>query len=253
MALRLAMAWSGGNTEHSIHGVQHTPGTAYTEYSIHRVRYTPSTAYTEYSMHWVLHTARTCIIRRSTVFPLPASLSYLGIPCCTQCSTFPPLWVNQWIESQLQSRLPAELLPRCTLPISFNHGLQVHSKLARLQTPSVSLKSHDYCLQVHTITASKCLSKLARSQPPSVSPNSLDYGLQVRTIMASKCIYKLAQSQPPYVGPNSLDHSIGVHLYVHWITVWLNGGGSPSSTLRCTSHGIRSDNWWETAVLAWGA
>jgi len=150
-----------------------------TEYIIHRVQHTPSTAYIEYRIHWVLHTPRTCIIPRLTVFPLPASLSSLGIPCCIQFSTFQQLRVEEWIESQLQSRLPPELPPPdwpppSTPPISLDHGLQVHSKLAWSQPPSVSLNSHDYGLQVRTITAPKCISKLAQSQPPSVSLTSQD-------------------------------------------------------------------------------
>jgi len=66
--------------------------------------------------------------------------------------------------------------------------------------------------------ASRCISKLARSQPPSVSPNSHDYGVQVCTVTASKCISKLAQSRPPSVSPNSLAHGLRVHLQTRSIT-----------------------------------
>jgi len=198
-----------------------------TKYSIHQVQHTPSTAYSEYCIHCILHTPRTCIIPKSTVLPLPASLSSLGIPCCTQFSTFRQSQVNQWIESQLQSRLPPELPapdwpPPSSPSISLDHGFQVHSKLAP-------------------------------SQPPSVSLNLHDYGIQGRTITASKCIVKLARSQPPSVCPNSLDHRLGVHLSVHSIMVWWNDGDNPSSTLRRTSHGIRWEILWEWAVLARGA
>jgi len=73
----------------SQHRVQHTLSTAYTEYSIHRVQHTPSTAYTEYSLRRVLHHPMIdCLC-------LPASLSALSGPWCTQFSTFPELWVNQ--------------------------------------------------------------------------------------------------------------------------------------------------------------
>jgi len=139
--------------------------------SSHRLQHTVSTAYTRY-----------CIIPRSTVFPLPASL--LADHVCTQFSKFPQLRVNPWIESQLLSRLPPELPPPDWPPpdwpppsgpsISLNHGLQVH-------------------LQTHSITASKCIYKLARLQPPSASPNSLDQSHQVHlqtcSITPSKYIY----------------------------------------------------------------
>jgi len=172
-----------------------------------------------------------CTLHHRTIdcLPLPGSPWSLGRPCCTQFSTFPQLRVNHWIESQLPLHLPPKLPPRdwpppSTLPISLDHGLQVHldtrsiraskciSKLARLRTPSVSLNSHYHDLQDRTITASKCISKLACLQPSSASQNSLDYGLQVRMITASKCIFKLAWLRPPSVSPNSLDHGLEVHL-----------------------------------------
>jgi len=37
----LSMPWSWGNTESSVHWVQHTPSTADTEYSIHRAQHIP--------------------------------------------------------------------------------------------------------------------------------------------------------------------------------------------------------------------
>ena len=145
---------------------------------------------------------------------LPASFSSLG-GCCTQLSTFPQLQVNQWIESQLASRLPPNRLPPSTRPISLDHGLQMY-------------------LQTRSITASKCISKLTRSRPPSVSPDSLDYGLQVhlwvhylgvqvqlqtRSITASKCITELTRPRPPSASPNSLDPGLKVHLWVQSISV----------------------------------
>jgi len=110
------------------------------------------------------------------------------------------------------------------------------SKLARSRSPSVSLKSHDDGLQVHTIndskcissnsldnglqvhlparsiTSSKCISKLVRLWPPSASLYSLNYGLQVHlqtgAIMASKCILKVAWLAPPSLH----DHGLQVHV-----------------------------------------
>jgi len=75
-----------------------------------------------------------------------------------------------------------------------NHGLQVHiSKLARLRPPSVSPNSVDYGMH-------KCISKLTWSRSRSASLSSLDQGLQVylqiHSITASKCISKVARSWP---------------------------------------------------------
>jgi len=138
--------------------------------SLHWIQYTPSTAYTEYCMDHVLHHPMIDCL------PLPAILSSLGRPCCTQFSTFPQFRVNQWKESQLTSHFPPELPPPdwpppSTPPISLDHGLQVH-------------------LQTRLIIASKWISRLAQSQPPSESANSLEYGLHVRTITASESIPK---------------------------------------------------------------
>ena len=157
------------------HRVQHTPSTVYTEYSIHRVQHTLSTAYTEYCIHRVRHHPK--------IDCLPASLSSRGRPCCTPLSTFPQLRVNQWIESQLLSRLPPKLPPPdwpppSTPPISLDHGLQVR-------------------LQPCSITASKCISKLTQLRPPSLHDYGLQVHLQTRMITTSKCVLKLAQSQPP--------------------------------------------------------
>jgi len=104
-----------------------------TEYSTHRVQHSLSTAYTAYRHH-----------PKIDCLPLPASLSSLGRPCCTQFPTFPQLRVKQWIESHLLSHLPPELQPAVwpppsTPPISLDRGLQVH-------------------LQTQSITASKCIS-----------------------------------------------------------------------------------------------
>jgi len=46
----------------------------------------PSTAYTEYCIHRVLHHPKIDCL------PLPASLSSLSRPCCTQFSTFPHIY-----------------------------------------------------------------------------------------------------------------------------------------------------------------
>ena len=92
------------------------------------------------------------------------------------------------------------------------------SKLARSLPPSVSINSQDYGLQTCSITAFK----LAPSSHPSVSANSLDHNLgehlQVHSVTASKCISKLARSQPPSVSLNSHQHGHQVHLQTRSIT-----------------------------------
>jgi len=137
--------------------------------SWHQVQHTPSTAYTEYCIHRVLHHPNIDCL------PLPASLSSLGRPCCTQFSTFPQLRVNQWIESQLPSCLPPALQPPdwpppSTAPNSLDHGLKVH-------------------LHTRSITASQYISEFTQYRSPIASPTSLDHGLkvnlQLRSITAS--------------------------------------------------------------------
>jgi len=174
------------------HDEELTLSTAYNQYSIRRVQHTLHTAYTEYCMHHVLHH------HKIDCLPLPASLSSLGRPCCTQFSTFPQLQVNQCIESQLPSRLPPKLPPPdwpppCTPPISRDRGLQVH-------------------LQTHSIMASNCISTLARFQPLS----GHDHGLEVH-------ISNLTGSRPPAViwySPDVHEQSISLNgEYDAWIIV----------------------------------
>jgi len=153
------------------------------------------------------------------------------------------------VESQLLSRLPPELLPPNrpplnTRPILLDHGLQVHlhtpsitaskciSKLARLRPP----RPHYHGLPVHlqrcSITVSKCISKLARLWPQSVSPNLLSYGLLTHSITASKCISKFARLCTRSASVYPVDHAVLKRLS--------SNADSPSSTPRCTLHGIRS-------------
>jgi hypothetical protein len=153
------------------------PLTTFTKYCKHQVQHTPCTALTVYCIHCELHhPIMDCL-------PLPAGLSSLGKPCCTQFSTFPKLQVHQCIESQLPSCLPPELPPShlpppITGPISLAHGLQVH-------------------LQSYSIMAPRWVSKLSRSKAPIISPNSIDYGLNVQMIMTLTCI-----------SPISVDHGL---------------------------------------------
>jgi len=153
--------------------------------SSHRVQHTLSAAFTEYCIHCVRHH------HKMDCLPLPASLSSLARPCCTQFSTLPQLQVNQWIESELPSHLPPKRPPPDWPPpsspsISLNHGLQVH-------------------LQTGSITASMCISKLAWLRRP---PSSHDYGLQVHPQTSSNTASKLAGSRPRNASLSSLDHGV---------------------------------------------
>jgi len=144
---------------------------------------------TEYSIHQVLHYPMIDFL------PLPASLSSLGSPCCTQLATFPRSGV--WSMNRVSA-------PVCDF-LSIYH----------LQTDHLQAVLHS-----EFIMAFKCISKLARSWPPSESPNLLDYSLQVRTIhgvqtysiTASKCITEFTQSRPPSASPNLFDHGLQVRI-----------------------------------------
>ena len=153
--------------------------------------------------------------------------------------------------------------------------------MASMTSPRSSPNSLDHGdgvhIEVHLITASKCLSKLPRSQPQSASLSSLDHilqeYLQTHSIMDSKfarswpfevhrhtylittsmfaqswppmSIPKLAQSQSPSASLSPLalglqvhlqtllNHSLGVHLWVHSITIirhTSNSSQAPTST-----------------------
>jgi hypothetical protein len=159
---------------------------------------------------------RTLHHPKSDCLPLPASLSSLGGPDCTQLSTFPRLRGNQGMESPLPLHLPPDLPlpdrpPPSTHPISINHGLQVHLQTRLITASKCISELHDRGLQMHLQTrsivaskcisefnltsASKCISKLARLRPPSVSQSSLNHGLPVHlqtpSRTASKCISEL--------------------------------------------------------------
>jgi len=187
--------------------------------SEHRVQHSPSAAYIEYCIHCILHRPNMDCL------PLPASLSSLGRTCCTQVCTFPQLWVNKSVESQLPSHLTPELPtpvwpPPSPPPILQDCGLQVHlqtrsmpaskctSKLTLSQPPRVFPNLHNYGLQVGMITTSKCISILAQSPPQRVSPNSHNYGLEVRIIKASKYLSKFPQPRRQSVSLSSLDYGM---------------------------------------------
>jgi len=151
--------------------------------SLHSVWHTLSTPYNEYYTH--------CVMHHPNIDCLQACLSSLGRTCCTKFSTFPQLWVIQWIESQLRSLLP------------LNYQLQMD----RLQ---VLLK---FC----SIMPAKPISKLASSWPSSESPNLLHHSprvdLQTPMNMASKGISKLDRLWPP----SSHNHRLQLHPQTHSI------------------------------------
>jgi len=165
-----------------------------------------SWVHTKYSIHQVLHHPMIDFL------PLPASLSSLGGPCCTQLSTFPRSWVWPMNRVSAPGAPPFNRLPSTASKYSSN--------LPGSWPSSGSPNSLDYILQVHlqtcSITASKCISEFTWSRPPSVYPNSLDHGLQVhlqtRSITASKCISQFTRSRAPSASLNQLDHGLQVHL-----------------------------------------
>jgi len=93
---------------------------------------------------------------------------------------------------------------------SHDHGLQVHiSKLARLRPASLSPHSLDYGLH-------KCISNLPRSQSWCASLCSLNHSLQVclqiRSITPSKCIFTLGRSGARRKSRSSPDRHFQAHL-----------------------------------------
>ena len=98
----------------------------------------------EYSVHCILHHPKIDCL------PHPASLLFLGRPCCSQFSTFPQSRVNQWIESPLPSRLSPELPPLDWMPlstlISLNHGLQVHPQPRTFTDSKYTVSSVEVCM-----------------------------------------------------------------------------------------------------------
>jgi len=177
---------------------------------------------TEYSIHQVQHHPKIDSLLLPGSLPLPACIPLPGGCCCTQLSTCPQLPVNQWIESQLPSRLPPNRPLPSTHSISLNHSLQEH-------------------LQTRSITTSQCISEFTQYQSPIASPTTLDHGLKVnlqtRSITASQRIFKLALSRPSCASLLSLNLGLKVHLQTRSIT-----------TSECISEFTRS--WPPSASLS---
>jgi len=186
---------------------------------------TPSIAYTEYCIHRVLHHPKI------HCHPLPASLSSLGGPYCTQLSSFPRLRADQWKLSLLPSHLPTNLPPADRPPPS-THSISIDHRLrAHLQTCSImasrcisefNLVSASKCisallhlglqmhLQTHLITAYKCISGL--------HDLGLQMHLQTRSIMASKCISEFNWISASKCISALLDLGLQMHLETRSIT-----------------------------------
>jgi len=135
-----------------------------------------------------------------------------------------------WVNASKYSSNLARSCPPSTSPNWLDHSLQVYLQ-SRSITASKFAPSRPPISYLHTrsITAFNFISKLAWSWPPSVSQNLLDCSPQVRTVTASK----LARSQPRNASLSLLDHAVvkRCSYLAH----------SPSSSLCCTSHGIRRE------------
>jgi len=213
--------------------------------SSHRVQHTLSTASTEYSIHRVQHPPKiVCLpfILMITSWPLSVA-SASGVPPY-MIDRHLPAWhesskvksschiptVVSWLtdERGLSTRHTVNRPPPSTRLNSLNHGRQVYLHSRSIMAPEWNSKLTgswppnllDYGLhiptilasqvhfQIHSITASKCISKLPQSRPRSASISSLDHGHQTRSIPASK----FAWSWPPSASPSSLHHGLEVHL-----------------------------------------
>jgi hypothetical protein len=209
-------------TQDRIHGIQHTPSTAYTEYSIHWVQHAPSTGYIEYSIRLVLFTP---VLHHPMIdcLPLPASVSAFSRPCCTKFSTFSHLQVNQWIKFQLPSHMPTNLPPADSLP-----QYSLHPDWLPPHWPPADQLNPDHP---------------ASSFPPIMIGHGLQVYLPHCSIMASKCISKFIRSLPPNSSPTLLNHSLQLNLWVYSIS--LSPSASPTSSIpasKCISEFIHSQS-----------
>jgi len=145
--------------------------------------------------------------------------------------TFPLLWVNQLTNRVLSARAPppihrskfssvcAQSWPRNTsLNLLYHHlpvDLRVHSI-----ADSKYISTFDYgfgvYFEVHSITATNCISILAQLWSTGSSPKTVDQGCQVDLwvywISASKCISKLFRSWPQGVSLCLVDLYLPVKL-----------------------------------------
>jgi len=169
-----------------------------------------------------------CIIPRSTVFPLLASL-LTSRHTMVYSSPFIPT-----ITSQPMSWVSAAVAPPSQTTASGLTASNYSSNLARSWPPIASPNSLDHSHQVHLqtrlITASKSNYNLAQSRPPSSHDHGLQVHLETRSIAPSKCISNLDQLRSPTVyddglqtrritaskftwsqPPNSHNHDLRVH------------------------------------------
>jgi len=220
------MPSSWGNTECSIHRVQHTPKIVCRPFIL-----TISS--------WPLNVASASGVPpyRSTT---TSQFSIRASKVKTPCHISP---VASWLTDELSPGAPS--IDRLQLLVQ-SRSITTSKcifKLARSRPPSAFPNSLDHGLQVYlqtsSIMASKCISKLARSRPPQVH-------LQIRSITISQCISKFTRSRPPSVSLNSLDHGLGVYLWVHSTSASkciskLAQSRPPSASLSSLNLGLQLD------------
>jgi hypothetical protein len=155
--------------------------------------------------------------------PLPASLSAHNRPCCTTFSSFQQLQLNQWLECQLPSHMPADLPPPDSLP---SDSLPP-DWLPPDRPPSDQLPQDQL--------------------PPNTHPIMIDHALQVylltRLIFTAKIISESMQFRHSSALPNTLNHCRQVHLWVHLIS------RSPSASPGLDDHGLQVPLQVMTAVV----
>jgi len=206
--------------------------------SQNHVQHTLNIAYTKYCIHSMID-----------YLPLPASLSSLEGPWCTQFCTLPPLQVNQWIESSLLSRLLSDLPPAGELPADCPPADRplpdqllpdqpppdqppadqpcadrpppdrpplkfLPPDLPCPRSPPILIdRDHHVHLQTHSVTATNGMSWLGRLQSWTASLSSLDLGLQVHLQIHSITASQVTQSWPP----NLLYYGLTIYHCIHLI------------------------------------
>jgi hypothetical protein len=189
--LRVQHTPSTPYSKYSIHQVQHKPSTVYTKYSIHQVQHTPSTAYTKYSIHQVQH-----IQSRASNLDCLSSIHFHDYRLTPECSfSFWRASLHDWPPS---ASCPWEHKGKAIL--AHAHSCELTNLWKEAHHPAR-----------HQSTAAKYSSNLNRSRSPSVSLNSFNYDLQVRTIMGSMCISKHTPSQPCSASLSALNHVFQTH------------------------------------------
>jgi len=199
-----------------MHGVQHTPSTAYPKKCIPWVLYTLSNTY---SAH--------CVISRLTVC-CSQPVSHLSADCVVLNSLH-----SRNYKSTNESNVSFH---RTCLPI---YCLQIHClqidcfQINRLQINHLQLNPFRVLLQSSLIMASKFISELTPSQPAGAYPNlrvhRLHLNLWAYLILDPNCITKLSRSQSPRASWYSLNLDLDVHYHIRSSLasnyIWTDGQG----------------------------